>query len=121
MESMPLAQAASRQSHVQGGSIPLALNLEPDARPAALRLARRYIWWELPEKSLENLPRFLAHCMNLATWQDQLWLEEHFSCDDFRAVLQDAPAGIFSPKSWNYWHVRLGLSAPPPPRKHIPT
>jgi len=89
--------------------------------PRARKLARRYIWWEPPAKTLANLPRFLAHAMNLATWEDQVWLETHFSRDRLRMALQRAPVGTFTARSWNFWHVRLGTrSIPRLPQKDIP-
>jgi len=87
----------------------------------ARKVARRYIWWEPPAKTLTNLPRFLAHAMNLATWEDQVWLETNFSRDRLRQALQRAPAGTFTARSWNFWHVRLGArSIPRLPEKEIP-
>jgi predicted transcriptional regulator of viral defense system len=97
----------------------------PKAVPARLRacakpLAQRYIWWEPAEKTIQNFPRFLSHAMNLATWEDQTWLETHFPASFLRAALSIAPAGTFTPRSWNYWHVRLGMRPSPLPQKQIP-
>jgi hypothetical protein len=87
----------------------------------ARTVARRYIWWEPPAKTLANLPRFLAHAMNLATWEDHVWLETHFSRAQLRQALQRAPAGTFTARSWNFWHIRLGArSIPRLPQKQIP-
>ncbi len=93
----------------------------PRIRAAAKPLAKRYIWWEPPEKTLKNLPRFLSHSMNLATWEDQAWIEQHFPKTQLSLALATAPAGTFTPRSWNYWHVRLGKPTPPLPKKHIPS
>lgn len=87
----------------------------------ARKVAQRYIWWEPPAKTLTNLPRFLAHAMNSATWEDHVWLETHFSHDQLRSALRLAPAGTFTARSWNFWHVRLGARAIPRlPQKQIP-
>ncbi len=87
---------------------------------AARPLAKRYVWWEPPGKTLRNFPRFLAHSMNLATWKDQCWLEAHIPPGQLLMALQMAPAGAFTRQSWNYWHVRLGRSTPSFPQKRIP-
>lgn len=93
----------------------------PRMQAAAKSLAKRYIWWEPAEKTLQNLPRFLSHTMNLATWEDQAWIERHFPTTQLNLALSQAPAGTFTPRSWNYWHVRLGKPTPPLPKKQIPT
>ncbi len=118
---MPEAIHNSRKA-ANGG----ALETLPQAAPGnlwadALPLAKRYIWWESPEKTLQNFPRFLAHFMNLATWEDQRWLEAHVPPDHLLLTLHTAPAGIFTAQSWNYWHVRLGQPTPPLPQKQIPS
>ena len=37
-----------------------------------------------------------------------------------RAVLADAPPGVFGRRSWAYWHARLGVDPVPPlPRRRL--
>ncbi len=50
-------------------------------------LAARLIWWQSAEQTLRHPDRVIAQ------------------------VLQRAEPGWFSPRSWNYWQQKLGLSA----------
>ena len=41
--------------------------------------------------------------------------------DEFRKVLIDAPAGVFTANAWARWHERLGMTPIPPlPRRRFP-
>jgi len=92
----------------------------PDLQEDLWPLAKRYIWWQPPETSLADYFRLLAHIMNLATWEDQQWLENHVPRPHLLTALESAPAGVFNRRSWNYWHVRLQVPAKPFPIKRIP-
>ena len=74
------------------------------------RLATKYIWWKNPEEALKNPDRILAQVMDIGDYNDALFLIQHVGEDRLRRVLAQAEAGFFSPKSWTYWHYRLGLS-----------
>ncbi|HEY3776818.1 MAG TPA: hypothetical protein VGL35_02040 [Rhizomicrobium sp.] len=79
-----------------------------------LRIARRYIWWSAPEETVsKNLPRLVAQVMELGTWEDSHELLGLLGREAFVDVLRHPPPGVFSPKSWSFWHYRLGLGAPP--------
>jgi hypothetical protein len=111
-----LAQAPTGLSQAESlpASVPAYLWTEAE------HLARRYIWWQPSEKTLQNYPRFLAHAMNLATWKDQCWLESMIPYEHLRLALKLTPSGVFTARSWNYWHVRLGEPTPVLPEKYIP-
>ncbi|MEW5772730.1 MAG: helix-turn-helix domain-containing protein [Thermodesulfobacteriota bacterium] len=103
----------------------------PTARGRRLRLpereilaglARRYLWWKDPEHSLSDPWSILAQAMELGTWEDIARLERKAGRATLRDVLRRAPAGAFSPRSWHFWHIRLGLArlpgqVQPPPRR----
>jgi hypothetical protein len=44
--------------------------LRPDQRAILAPLARRYIWWQPPERSLDHPHRLLAQVMNIGDWHD---------------------------------------------------
>lgn len=91
--------------------------MPPDLRT----LARRLFWWKPPEEALGDPVRFLAQVMTLGTWDDWQTALRHWSEDDFRAALRTAPPGVIDPRSWSYWHHRLGLTPVPPlPVRRIP-
>ena len=84
-------------------------------------LARRLIWWKTPEKALEDRNRLLAQVMTLGTWNDIVEAKEFWSRADFREALRNAPAGVFDPRSWSYWHHLLDLlPVPPRPTRKLP-
>lgn len=77
------------------------------SEPAPLeleRLARRLFWWKPPAEALADRRRFLAHVMALGTWDDRCAARRFFSEEEFRAALDDPPAGVFDGRIWSYWH-----------------
>ena len=58
--------------------------------------------------------------MAYATFEDMQHIREHFSDDDLREVLANAPPGIIDPRSWAYWHAVLGqYPAPAMPTRRL--
>lgn len=88
--------------------------------PRLLEVAARLIWWKAPDAALADHGRFLAQAMTLGNWQDMELVDSIFGTDALKAVLADAPPGVFDPRSWAYWHARLGLTPVPPlPRRRL--
>jgi hypothetical protein len=89
--------------------------------PRLAKIARRYAWWSEPKRTLaENMPRLIAQVMEMGTWEDAHDLLDIVGSDAFKNVLHHPPPGVFSPKSWVFWHRRLGLGeAPELPRRRI--
>jgi hypothetical protein len=85
--------------------------------------AAKYIWWKVPEEALRQPDRVVAQVMELGDYEDIQTLSEQFGDQYLKTVLLHAQAGIFSPKSWAYWHYRLGLSqpnqVPPLPKRRL--
>lgn len=83
-------------------------------------VARRLMWWKAPEEALSDPRRLLAQVMALGTVEDLRVARSRFSDADFRAVLAQAPPGVFDARSWAYWHLVLGLGeAPDLPQRAI--
>lgn len=102
--------------------IPRGRRFRTPAREELLGLARKYVWWTEPEQALGSPLRILAQAMELATWDDIARLEREAGGATLREVLRRARPGTFSPRSWHFWHVRLGLArrpgeTPPLPRR----
>lgn len=76
------------------------------------RVASRLFWWKSPAEALADPIRFLAQVMTYGTVEDLTVVRRHFSETAFREVLAKPPAGVFDPRSWNYWHVVFGLKTP---------
>jgi hypothetical protein len=83
--------------------------LRPDQRAILAPLARRYIWWQPPERSLDHPHRLLAQVMNIGDWHDVQGMCAAMEPEALRQVLAEAQPGEFSRRSWNFWHLRLGL------------
>jgi len=88
-------------------------------------LARRYLWWRSPAEAASTPRRVFAQVMDIGDYEDVQRLAHAVGDDVLRDVLTHAEAGQFRPRSWAYWHYRLGLCrpqdpVPPPPARHIP-
>lgn len=84
-------------------------------------VAKRLFWWQSPSDALSDPIRFLAQVMTYGTVEDVLTVRQHFSESFFREVLVNPPAGVFDPRSWNYWHIAFGIKPVPPlPKRQIP-
>ena len=95
--------------------------LTGDERATALAMARKYVWWQPPERTLEDQRLFLAQMMTLGTADDVPWMLSRVSDSELRRVLLDPPIGIFNRRSWNFWHLRLGLTPTPElPTRRLP-
>ncbi|MDH5642088.1 MAG: hypothetical protein OEY28_12420 [Nitrospira sp.] len=81
-----------------------------------LPMARKYLWWMPPEEAITMPDRVVAQVMNLGDYDDVQLIASLVGEAVLCRVLQQAEIGQFSPKSWAYWHYRLGLAAP----HHVP-
>ena len=84
------------------------------------KVAKRVIWFEKPDEALADPIRFVTYAMTYGTHEDMKVIRQYLSDDDLRETLAKAPAGIFDPRSWAYWHLKLGqYPAPPPPTRRF--
>ena len=89
--------------------------------PAELmRIARKVVWYDAPEETLGDLKTFLAHLMVYGSTADAEVAQRYIPLEEFRKVLNDAPAGVFTAEAWARWHKRFGLEVPPLPRRRFP-
>lgn len=87
-------------------------------------IAARVVWWKKPEETLANPYDFLCRAMVWGTWQDCLLLDRLFGKKKFIEAIQHAPPGVFTPKTWRFWQLKLGIdpkSALPVRSCHCPT
>lgn len=85
--------------------------------PDLLAVAARVVWFEPPEKTLAAPRLFLAHVMTYGTLEDVLLVRRYYSEQAFLDALEHAPAGIFDPRSWAYWHTAFHLPIPQLPSR----
>lgn len=81
--------------------------------PRLVAIATRLIWWKPAEAALADQRRFLAQAMTFGSWQDLEVVSSIFGLGALRAVLEDAPPGVFDGRSWTYWHARFGVDPAP--------
>jgi hypothetical protein len=85
------------------------------------RLAQKLVWWQPVELALANPLRLACQVMVLGTWEDAIQARAALGDELFRQALQHAPAGVFDARSWNYWHLVLGMTPVPPlPQRRLP-
>ena len=84
------------------------------------RIARRVVWFEEPGKALEDLRTFLAQLMVYGTAADVKVVESYVGEEEFRKVLEEAPAGVFTQEAWEQWYERFGMEKRPLPRRQFP-
>jgi hypothetical protein len=86
--------------------------------PASLAgFARKYMWWTTADIAVTMPERVVAQVMDIGDYDDVQALATLAGDDFLRVVLQQAEVGQFSPRSWAYWHYRLGLATP----GHVPS
>ena len=60
-------------------------------------MARKYVWWQSPERTLQDRRLLLAQMMTLGTAEDVRWLVSRVSAADLRGVLSAPPVGTLRP------------------------
>ena len=84
--------------------------------PILVSAQRKLFWDERGNPPPIDSPRFLLRVMDLGNWHMVRAMEERFSPDYLANTLRQAPCGALSPKSWNFWCLRLGVDLPYPER-----
>lgn len=77
-------------------------------------MAERLIWWQRAAQTLRRPERLIVQAMAVGTSEDADRVEAIFGTEAMRRVLAAAPAGIFDPRRWDYWHLRFGYGRTPP-------
>jgi len=85
-----------------------------------VRVAKKVVWYDSPEETLADLPTFLAHLTVYGSSTDLAVVECYVPVEEFRRVLETAPAGVFTWDSWQRWHERFGMPVPSLPRRRFP-
>ena len=90
--------------------------------PEIEAIARRVVWFEEPRQAIADAARFVAYAMTYGTHADVAVIRKHLTEDELREALSNAPPGIFDPRSWAYWNLKLGrYPAPPMPMRAVGT
>ena len=84
------------------------------------QVAKRVVWFDSPEQTLQNPLLFLAHLMVYGTIEEIIIAKRHYAGGDFMEVLNHPPPGVFDPRSWTYWNLVYGrYPAPPLPTRQL--
>lgn len=59
-----------------------------------LRVARKVVWYDKPENTLADLSTFLSHLMVYGSSADVALAMRHVPVEEFRRLLENAPAGV---------------------------
>ena len=81
-------------------------------KPETLLSFAKYLWWKTPPEAIASPERLIAQVMDIGTYEDVQKLTAGTGKEMLRGILRNAQAGYFNPKSWAYWHYRLGLVKP---------
>lgn len=76
------------------------------------RLAIRYGWDMTAEDAAARPRRILLRTLDIGRWEDVLSVEAQLGKAGVRRLIETAPVGSLSPRSWSFWQYRLGLVAP---------
>lgn len=79
--------------------------------PIIHSLARKYVWWKTPDEAARSPRRVIAQVMNVGDYADLQAMAVQLGDAVLVEVLARAEAGEFNPRSWAYWHYRLGLAS----------
>lgn len=85
-----------------------------------LRVAKKVVWYDRPEQTLGDLKTFLTHLMVYGSPADLAIAARYVPVAEFRRVLENAPAGVFTQEAWERWHERFEMVVPPLPRRRFP-
>lgn len=72
-------------------------------------LAKKYVWWKSTEDAAEQPERVIAQVMNIGDFEDIRRVEALAGTEMLTRILMQAEIGQFTPRSWSYWHYRLGI------------
>ena len=65
-----------------------------------LKVAKKVVWYDRPEQTLRDLKTFLSHLMVYGSPVDVAVVQRYVPEDEFRKVLERAPAGVFTSEAW---------------------
>ena len=86
-------------------------------KQAILEVAEQLIWWLPPEDAILHPKRLITQILEYSTPRSVRLMFEYFSTDEIMDALNNPLPGIFSQKSWNFWHIYFGKNPPPLPSK----
>ena len=75
--------------------------------PDLIKVAVAVNWYAEPEKLLANTELFLNQVMARGDLKEVCIAQEHYSTEQFQSAYENAPPGLYGPKSWAFWGLKL--------------
>lgn len=107
LESLPKIEASPRIGAGPPAPPPVAQLCMPVPERSLEDVARSVNWYTPPAQVLANQNLFLCEVMARGTLEDILVVRKHYSWDAFTQAYQHAPPGLFTPRAWAYWGLKL--------------
>lgn len=70
-----------------------------------LDVAKRVVWFQPPEETIEDRTHFLCYLMQYGSLQDVVTTRKYYTNNDFQDALINAYPGIMGRRSWAYWNL----------------
>jgi hypothetical protein len=88
--------------------------------PELENVARNTVWFKPPADAIDEPFHLVAHVLTFGTHEDVTTLRKYISDSELQEAIDHAPPGIFDPRSWAYWNLKIGrYPAPPIPRRNF--
>jgi hypothetical protein len=88
--------------------------------PELEAVARNTVWFKAPADAIDAPYHFVAHVLTYGAHEDVATLRDYVPDAELKEALDHAPPGIFDPRSWAYWNLKLGrYPAPPMPQRRF--
>jgi hypothetical protein len=86
--------------------------------PDLYAVAERTVWFKPPADAINYPLHFIAHVLTYGLHEDVTTLRQYISDEELAEAIINAPPGIFDPRSWAYWNLKIGrYPTPPMPRR----
>lgn len=85
-----------------------------------LELARRIIWFQPPEETLDHPTELMTYAMRYATSKDMAILIKQVGYEGLAEAIDARLPGIVDARSWAYWNLKIGRTPPPLPKRILP-
>jgi len=82
--------------------------------PEIEAIAKRVVWFEPPKQAIADPVRFLAYAMTYGEHADMEAIRHYVPDEDLLEAITHAPPGIYDPRSWAFWNLKLGRFPTPP-------
>ncbi len=79
-----------------------------------VRISLRTVWFRTPEEAVADPVHLIAHVLTYGTHEDVETLRRYVCDEELSDAIRNAPPGIFDPRSWAYWNLKIGRYPAPP-------